>query len=266
MNLSREQVARELKLSIDIIIALEEEDYENLGAPIFVTGYIRNYAQILNIPVEPLLAAYSQVKIETPPLVASAVRKPKRQYSSLVIKFVSAAILLIVIAGIVSWFQSQEFNKASDSDKTEITATVKQPQKGETDSLIEEASPKAPLVEPVPGLESEPVTSIASVPQSDSISVVEPLAISTPVTVPENTLSLRLSEDSWVDIRDSTGKRLIYDLLRAGKQRQVSGKPPYKVFLGNAKGVKIEYNGELIDIEKYRKGNLARFTLGEAQE
>ena len=47
-----------------------------------------------------------------------------------------------------------------------------------------------------------------------------------------------------MDIRDSTGKRLIRDLGAKGDKRRVSGVAPFQVLLGYGPGVKIEYDGK----------------------
>ncbi len=262
LNLSREDVARELKLGIDIIIALEEEDYEHLAVPIYVTGYIRNYARLLKIPVEPLLAAYNQIQVESPTIVASAIRKPGPSYSRLLIRIASVLIVLVLFAGIISWFQSQNFEPStwfSSQDDVESAAPeLVLPELAEPDklpSITEQAEPVPELV-----VETEPKADVE--PETKP----KPEVIPEPVEAPKNEIVLNLSSDSWVDIQDSSGKRLIYDLLRAGKEKRVIGNPPFKVFLGNAKGVRIEYNGELIDIEKHIRGNLARFSIEAAGE
>jgi len=263
LNLSREEVAKELRLGVDIISALEDEDYERLAVPIYVTGYIRNYARLLKIPVEPLLAAYNQVQVESPTIVASAIRKPGPSYNRLLIKIASVLIVLVLIAGIVSWFQSQNYEPStwfSVSQEPESSApSIALPKLLEPDKLpsndvvVEDATPVVADAEPE--LEPEKVVEVVQTPPTPKL-----------VPVNKHEIILNLTSDSWVDVQDSTGKRLIYDLLRAGKERRVSGLPPFKVFLGNAKGLRIKYNGQLIDIEQHIRGNLARFQIGAAGE
>ncbi len=263
LNLSREEVAKELRLGVDIISALEDEDYERLAVPIYVTGYIRNYARLLKIPVEPLLAAYNQVQVESPTIVASAIRKPGPSYNRLLIKIASVLIVLVLIAGIISWFQSQNYEPStwfSASQEPESSASsIALPELLEPDILVpndvvvEDATPVVADAEPE--LEPEKVIEVVQTPPTPELAPVN-----------KHEIILNLTSDSWVDVQDSTGKRLIYDLLRAGKERRVSGLPPFKVFLGNAKGLRIKYNGQLIDIEQHIRGNLARFQIGVAGE
>ncbi len=52
LNLSVAEVARQLKLSVSQIEALEAGAYEKLPGPVFVRGFIRNYARLLRLDPE----------------------------------------------------------------------------------------------------------------------------------------------------------------------------------------------------------------------
>src|SRR3954471_17432291 len=55
LNLSVSDVARHLKLSPAQVEALEAGAYERLPGPVFVRGFLRNYAKLLGIDPQPLL-------------------------------------------------------------------------------------------------------------------------------------------------------------------------------------------------------------------
>ena len=70
------------------------------------------------------------------------------------------------------------------------------------------------------------------------------------------------SADSWVEVRDPRGQRLIYQLGRQGDRRRVAGEPPLRVFLGFVDGVSIVVDGESFQVPAERRlGNTARFTI-----
>jgi cytoskeleton protein RodZ len=54
-NLSVADVARQLKLSIGQVEALEAGDFQRLPGPVFARGFVRNYARLLRLDAEPLL-------------------------------------------------------------------------------------------------------------------------------------------------------------------------------------------------------------------
>src|SRR3954471_10758468 len=57
-NLSMEDVSNRLRISLRQVRALEADDFSALPEPMITRGFIRNYARLLDIDAEPLLAAY----------------------------------------------------------------------------------------------------------------------------------------------------------------------------------------------------------------
>lgn len=57
-GLSRVEAAAALRLDESSIAALEEENFGWLGAPVFVRGHLRRYAELLGLPVQSVLDAY----------------------------------------------------------------------------------------------------------------------------------------------------------------------------------------------------------------
>jgi cytoskeleton protein RodZ len=80
----------------------------------------------------------------------------------------------------------------------------------------------------------------------------------------EKGLVITVNADTWANIRDASGNKLVYDLLRAGQQVTVNGTAPLRVFLGNGHGVSMRYNGEAVDISQVIKSdNTARINIGQ---
>ena len=50
------EVAQQLKLSTTQVEALEAEDYAHLPGPVFVRGFVRNYARLMDLDGEALVA------------------------------------------------------------------------------------------------------------------------------------------------------------------------------------------------------------------
>jgi len=73
---------------------------------------------------------------------------------------------------------------------------------------------------------------------------------------------MAFDHESWVEVYNQKGDRLYYDLVAAGQHVKVSGKAPFRVLLGYAHGVRIEYNGKPFDQSPYTNREIARFTLG----
>jgi cytoskeleton protein RodZ len=69
-GLSVEDVARQLRLSVRQITALEEDDYDKLVSNTFLRGFVRNYAKLLQIDASPLLQQLEQL---LPPAPAQTI-------------------------------------------------------------------------------------------------------------------------------------------------------------------------------------------------
>jgi cytoskeleton protein RodZ len=101
------------------------------------------------------------------------------------------------------------------------------------------------------------------VPVTDAVDDASAVLSAEPLLSLEG-LALYLQGDSWVDVRDGKGKRLLYRMGRSGKEYRLEGAPPYRVKLGNAAVVKVYYNGAPFDTSAYTEGNVARFSVGKA--
>lgn len=105
MDLQR--AASLLHLSDEKLIALEADDYRSLGGSVFVQGYLRNYARLLGVPVEPLIKAYhknDQDQGRYPDLRVTQVRHEVRSSHTLV-RLMTWFIVIGLIALVVVWWR-----------------------------------------------------------------------------------------------------------------------------------------------------------------
>jgi cytoskeletal protein RodZ len=59
-NMEVEDVAKQLYINPSVITHLEEEDFDQIGAEVFIKGHLRNYARLLDLPIEKILSALSE--------------------------------------------------------------------------------------------------------------------------------------------------------------------------------------------------------------
>jgi len=99
-NLSISEVARDLRLDEKFILAIEGEDYTQLPVPAFVCGYIRNYAKLMGLQPEALIADYkkgSKNEDMEPELKISKQKKlTKSSTNSIVFKLIIKLLLLVI--------------------------------------------------------------------------------------------------------------------------------------------------------------------------
>lgn len=90
----------------------------------------------------------------------------------------------------------------------------------------------------------------------------EPAPAPPPAPSEGHRLVLRFKAQSWTEVYDSEGKRLLFDLYKPGQVKTVEGKPPFRIRLGFADGVELLYDGRPVDVSRYvRQDKTARFTL-----
>nr|MBA3731989.1 DUF4115 domain-containing protein [Gammaproteobacteria bacterium] len=64
------------------------------------------------------------------------------------------------------------------------------------------------------------------------------------------------------EVRDASGKQLMYGMVLAGESHSVAGEAPFEVLLGRAPSVQVTINDEAFDASPYvRPNETARFTV-----
>lgn len=98
-GISLEQVTRDTHISKRYLEALETGDYAELPGQVYVTGFIRSYADYLNIDPEPLIDHYRSqrtvsVDVEAPPV---------RSRAPLAVLTLAVLVLAAGIGALVRW-------------------------------------------------------------------------------------------------------------------------------------------------------------------
>jgi cytoskeleton protein RodZ len=124
----------------------------------------------------------------------------------------------------------------------------------------------APTVTSTPVVPATPATTPAATPATPAAPVA-PAApvISTPVApvAGAGQVHMQFTADCWISVTDGNGKVLSSGVKRKGDSVDLSGKPPFAVRLGFARGVQLSYNGQAVDIAPFTSGETARLKLGQ---
>lgn len=88
-------------------------------------------------------------------------------------------------------------------------------------------------------------------------------ALATAAAAGSDRLTLTLSGDSWVDVRDADNQQLYYGLAREALQRiSLQGSAPFAVRIGNAPAVEMTLNGDVYDFtDRVLSNNSAVLTV-----
>jgi cytoskeleton protein RodZ len=253
-GLTQEDVASRLGLKPHIVKALEENDYNELPAAIYATGYIRNYAKLIGLSADELVERYKAISgnAEDLPEFLPPERHDKvsRKWS-----FQKWLIPVVVIgAGLVIASLYIDDNDSISEDDTQpafVASEKEQIVEMETPVTEEEVSETAP--EKIVINEPEP---LSVEPQIEQI-LEEPMGVE---------IIVHYEADSWTEIKDAEDKRIAYNLYKAGTTKRISGMAPIKILIGNARSVSLEYEGQAYDLARHIRNDTARFTLGKADD
>lgn len=255
-NLSAGDVARQLRLGLRQVEALEENRYEALPGNTFVRGFIRNYAKAVQVEPAIFLEAYerSRPQIEAPQILSRTEQidfttKPIPKWVWYIAGVVAAAVLLPL--AIYLALQDDELPVKAAPRAAVPAAAITPP--GQAHEI--------PLSLPPPEAVSlgdtrlPPAPDGVLTPPSASPGAAGSASATGPV------LKLKFAGDAWVEIRDKSGKKIFSQLSLAGSEQTVQGEPPLSLVVGDAARVAITYNGKPVDLAPHVKKTVARLTL-----
>lgn len=252
------EVAKELHLDERKVRALESNDFEVLGAPVFAKGHLKKYAQLVGVSIDDVMADYYQLnRSAAMPPVVGKVRKPATEIRPG--PWLAIVIVIIVVAAAYWYFVARSPQSTSPPVSTIDTESAE-----EEAPVVDRAPPSDAVVDsPAP---DEPVTEATDEPIAPLPAATEPVATSEPpapeIAAGDLRLSMSFSGDCWTEITDASGRRLFFDLGRDGRSVSVTGQAPLSVLFGNADNVSISVNGEDYPIAAAnRRGQTARMTI-----
>lgn len=249
--LSVAQVSEALHLEEALVVALEEERFAALGAPVFVRGHLRRYAQLVGLPVQSVLDAYLAASPESSEPPALTRRRTESELTRVgpMALWVAGAVVLVGLAMFLA-----------SGDEEPATAVVPAaPADAAQAALPRDPVPLADPISPVAAvLDSSP----AATPVEPAQSMAPDSALPANSAAPERVqLVLAFAEDSWVNVTDAE-RRLLYGLQRAGTRQELTGLPPFRLMLGNARGTTVLVAGNRYAIPPESiTDNVARFEI-----
>lgn len=78
---------------------------------------------------------------------------------------------------------------------------------------------------------------------------------------PGGVLAMKANAQSWVQVKDANGRVVLQKTLAAGEAASADGALPLSVIVGNASGTEVRVRGELLEVAKTTRDNVARFEV-----
>lgn len=280
-NLSVDEVFHRIKFAPRQIEALEADDFAHLPETAFLRGFVRSYARLLQLDPVPLLAALPRSPEQSMPLEDKALTEvpfpniyTERKQN---IIWLSAALAVAVVLALSAWLFG---GKLKEQNVPAAAVSGAQNDKMETLALPEtlpvsavpDAEPKmvAPSAEKTGTEDKKGAAEVKNVPQIASAptqSTLVPLAQQAVKSATENDVSeqaairMTFDADSWVEVTDKSGNRLMSQLNHAGTEQGINGSPPFSLVIGHAKAVHLYYKGQIVDLAPHTNVEVARLTL-----
>ncbi len=269
-GLSVTEVAAALRLSDKQLIALENDDYQHMHGDTYVTGYLRNYANLLKIEIDDAIAAHKGTLLDKHPGIKKSGGRfvgGNKIYKKPLFVFYFAS--LFIIASSVIWYFQEPISvpvKASSAGNILATKIILS-NENQADLLYA----KTAGILPKPNFYAknslswfDPATTAVRYPplrnQQDTELPIT-IDIETHATLPHNLITVTGVLKSWVEVSDDTGAQLLYHVVDQGQRLVLHGKAPFGVYVSNSDAIEVEYLGSPVPFES--AGNLfARFVVG----
>ena len=257
-NLTTADVARQLKLSVWQVDALEAGRYHQLPGPSFVGVFIRNYARLGKLEPGELLRAGGDslqqpvARRDAPP--SQDIPFPGQETPRWPLYAVAAAVIVGALAIYEFYWNEPEARTARPA----VAAS--------TSAAAPAQAASTPEAVPVSGGEAQAVreASVASVAAAPMVPAAEIVSAPEADRAPgpgERQVRLDFDDESWVEIRDRNERVIFSQLNRPGTQQFIHGLPPFSVVVGNAQGVRLTYDERPVDLSVHTKIDVARLIL-----
>jgi cytoskeleton protein RodZ len=264
-GLSLDQVAQQLKLAPRQVTALEEENFVVLPGRTFTRGFLRNYARLLNLDPD-LLVAHLPDAAHAPSLEPPALHSTGTTMAELPTAHAQPPNLgrwlipLVLIGCIVAaagfeWYRGRPARLAGSA----VLPRAVEPAQPPGLSTTPLPNPVAPDAD-APGAATSPEPSSAQAAPSIQASPSPAAAVAT-APAADAVLVLRYEGPSWTEVRDQRGQILISRLVDAGSVEPFDGTPPFSIVIGNARAVTLVYRGQPVDLAPYTRLNVARLVI-----
>ena len=137
---STEYIAGKLHLRVRLIELLEADDYYNMPEPVFIKGYLRGYAKLLNRAEQPLLDAFNALYKTTEKKAEKALWQSRREANRAehAIRWLTGFFAVVVLMAVAIWWYTNKENETLFSASVKHAENV--PNKVETEIRLTDLS------------------------------------------------------------------------------------------------------------------------------
>jgi cytoskeleton protein RodZ len=268
LSLSQEHIANKLNFKIDLVKNIEKDVFDPNMPATFNRGYLANYAKLVSVEVEDVLASYDALdaaSIQRSEMLSFSKETSKQAEHSRVM-WLSYFIIAVLFGLTVLWWQQQSNHQesaqlpvlASDLSTDDKVLQSENSNTTETKPVINEV-----VIEQMRKVESTNTSALERLNMNQEVTDAEVVLqeLQTPQEPLLSKAVFTFRGDCWVNIYDATGKRIAWGVKKAGYVMAIQGKAPLRVTVGKPELTRVVFNDEAVDMSPFNVGNIAKFTL-----
>lgn len=285
-GVSLDEIAKATRINKKFLSALEENDFDELPAPVFVTGFLRSYATHLGLDADSLVADYEAVKKPSKnfqPLMPEENKLPliSKEEMNRNFPLVGAVAGILLVIALLAVFVMRSGSPQAPvavqkPEEEDLLAqpvepppppplmVEEQPVAGEPPAAHDPAALKTSEAVPVKPIEKPAEKPTAAKPAEKPVEkpIDKPKAESTDEPTQKGTYKYNMAltateQDVWVYVLiDNADVRDMY--VRAGQTVFLRGNQSFVVTTGNSYYLKVKVNGAAADIPSASSNKVIR--------
>jgi cytoskeleton protein RodZ len=291
-GLTQQQVADSLHLRLGNIQDIETDTHKQGVSITFTKGYVRIYAKLLNMPVEPLLENFDVLHQgeKQPAKLQSFSQRVAKQANDDRWMMVTYLIVFLVVASLVIWWYQQSdksiMNRLNlfNDNTTEQSSNINEGQsvnamnnnlnmpdeiaireediKRQTELTDATDSQASELTDKSVDEQSEAGNSFVG-ESNDSTSNLSSQSVDGYKINSDGSVDVifTFKEDCWLSVKDANGEVMAVGVKVKGRVMAVRGIPPILVNMCPPSIVDIDFAGTPVDLSQYRRGVPVQFEL-----
>jgi cytoskeleton protein RodZ len=229
-NITLFQAAEDTRISLKNLKSLEEEKYDELPGGMYNRAFLRSYCEYLLLNGQEMLKLY-EAKFSPKAIKPIKAKTPLPGTHSFKIHSLVIWSAMLLVSVTCLYFTRHWVSAV-------FSPYFSHPQSA---PVIREEMPQ-----PAP---SEPVREAGQAPTPDSTSSIQAVPADVTLAGTEALAGMRLEfevyQECWVSLRGD-GKQVLSETLEPGSAKSFRASENFFLILGNAGGVRLKLNGELV--------------------
>ena len=270
-------LAAMLKVPVQKLQALEQEQFELLLDPVFVRALASSVCRILELDPAPVLQRLPAITAFKVLSQNRGINMPFRtrtgghgasvwSHISPPAIWLGLALLLGALALIFLPVIQQEMSRYLTAAPSVISSGVLVEPASMTTAVTSQVTtdsdgPKAISNSTTPTLPPTEVQALISTPANFSAAPAQLPSLNIPPVNTNATITFSANGESWVNVTDAKGVVVLGRTLRAGETVNASGALPLNTVVGRSDVIQVQVRGQAFELAGVTKNNIARFEV-----